>query len=89
MQAIKDYENNKWKVIGQKVGKPAKVRSPVFFLFRSVVYHLVLALATIASCRGHGLATDRDILRLLASTSSTTRLGPQARPSQTLLGSES
>jgi len=26
MQAIKDYENNKWKVIGQKVGKPAKVR---------------------------------------------------------------
>jgi hypothetical protein len=26
MQAIKDYENNKWKVIGQKLGKPAKVR---------------------------------------------------------------
>lgn len=25
LQAIKDYENNKWKVIGQKVGKPAKV----------------------------------------------------------------
>ena len=24
MNAIKDYENNKWKVIGQKVGKPAK-----------------------------------------------------------------
>ncbi|OQO14339.1 hypothetical protein B0A48_01215 [Cryoendolithus antarcticus] len=24
LQAIKDYENNKWKVIGQKVGKPAK-----------------------------------------------------------------
>ena len=23
--AIKEYENNKWKVIGQKVGKPAKV----------------------------------------------------------------
>ncbi|GAB1738515.1 hypothetical protein NU219Hw_g3321t1 [Hortaea werneckii] len=23
-KAIKDYENNKWKVIGQKVGKPAK-----------------------------------------------------------------
>ena len=31
MQAIKDYENNKWKVIGQKVGKPAKVR--LMFLF--------------------------------------------------------
>jgi hypothetical protein len=26
MQAIKDYESNKWKVIGQKLGKPAKVR---------------------------------------------------------------
>ena len=25
LQAIKDYENNKWKVIGAKVGKPAKV----------------------------------------------------------------
>ncbi|KAK3069284.1 hypothetical protein LTR53_003944 [Teratosphaeriaceae sp. CCFEE 6253] len=24
LQAIKDYENNKWKVIGLKVGKPAK-----------------------------------------------------------------
>ena len=33
MQAIKDYENNKWKVIGQKVGKPAKVRNPVFLSF--------------------------------------------------------
>ena len=28
LQAIKDYENNKWKVIGQKVGKPAKVKQP-------------------------------------------------------------
>ena len=25
MAAIKEYEQNKWKVIGQKVGKPAKV----------------------------------------------------------------
>ena len=33
MQAIKDYENNKWKVIGQKVGKPAKVRTFFSFLF--------------------------------------------------------
>ncbi|OTA95661.1 hypothetical protein M434DRAFT_184654 [Hypoxylon sp. CO27-5] len=24
LSAIKDYENNKWKTIGQKVGKPAK-----------------------------------------------------------------
>lgn len=31
MQAIKDYENNKWKVIGQKVGKPAKVRLMFYF----------------------------------------------------------
>lgn len=26
LQAIKDYENNKWKAIGARVGKPAKVR---------------------------------------------------------------
>jgi hypothetical protein len=25
LNAIKEYENNKWKVIGAKVGKPAKV----------------------------------------------------------------
>lgn len=25
--AIKEYEANKWKHIGQKLGKPAKVRS--------------------------------------------------------------
>lgn len=28
LNAIKEYDANKWKVIGQKVGKPAKV-SPV------------------------------------------------------------
>ncbi|GAB1204715.1 hypothetical protein APSETT445_003378 [Aspergillus pseudonomiae] len=27
-EAIKEYEASKWKVIGQKVGKPAKVRAP-------------------------------------------------------------
>lgn len=26
LAAIKEYEASKWKVIGQKVGKPAKVR---------------------------------------------------------------
>ena len=26
LAAIKEYEANKWKVVGQKVGKPAKVR---------------------------------------------------------------
>ena len=30
LSAIKDYENNKWKTIGQKVGKPAKVRLLLF-----------------------------------------------------------
>jgi hypothetical protein len=29
LQAIKDYENNKWKTIGARVGKPAKVRLDV------------------------------------------------------------
>jgi hypothetical protein len=27
LNAIKEYETNKWKVIGAKVGKPAKVES--------------------------------------------------------------
>jgi hypothetical protein len=26
LAAIKEYDANKWKAIGQKVGKPAKVR---------------------------------------------------------------
>ena len=32
-EAIKEYEANKWKVIGQKVGKPAKVSPNFFTLF--------------------------------------------------------
>lgn len=36
LQAIKDYENNKWKVIGAKVGKPAKVGYSVLRLVGSV-----------------------------------------------------
>lgn len=31
-EAIKEYEANKWKVIGQKVGKPAKVSSTSIIL---------------------------------------------------------
>lgn len=27
-EAIREYEANKWKTIGQKVGKPAKVADP-------------------------------------------------------------
>lgn len=32
LNAIKDYETNKWKVIGQKVGKPAKVSHEILCL---------------------------------------------------------
>jgi hypothetical protein len=31
LQAIKEYEAQKWKVIGQKLGKPAKVRRLLMF----------------------------------------------------------
>jgi hypothetical protein len=41
LQAIKDYENNKWKVIGQKVGKPAKVC--VLFLLSPIVVVCLLS----------------------------------------------
>ena len=30
LAAIKEYEASKWKVIGQKVGKPAKVDQPAY-----------------------------------------------------------
>jgi hypothetical protein len=36
LAAIKEYDANKWKVIGQKVGKPAKVRSPFFLTHRVI-----------------------------------------------------
>ena len=35
LNAIKEYETNKWKVIGQKVGKPAKVSFATVFLQQS------------------------------------------------------
>jgi hypothetical protein len=35
LAAIKEYDANKWKVIGQKVGKPAKV-CPIRFCDRAV-----------------------------------------------------
>ena len=38
LAAIKDYENSKWKVIGQKVGKPAKV-GPTHKAFPSPLRH--------------------------------------------------
>ncbi len=37
LNAIKDYENNKWKVIGQKVGKPAKVCQCTIALSAAVI----------------------------------------------------
>lgn len=36
-EAIKEYDANKWKVVGQKVGKPAKVSSSIYlFGFDSI-----------------------------------------------------
>ena len=35
-EAIREYEVNKWKVIGQKVGKPAKVKSSTCSRFWAV-----------------------------------------------------
>jgi hypothetical protein len=40
LNAIKEYETNKWKVIGAKVGKPAKVRSPILPVLR--LAHFIL-----------------------------------------------
>ena len=66
MQAIKDYENNKWKVIGQKVGKPAKVRTLFPFPFSPSLLGFVLV--TIAShltpSRFRSCCAGRETLRL-------------------------
>ena len=77
MQAIKDYENNKWKVIGQKVGKPAKVR--ILFSLHPLrpskvqvpVPVPVPVPVTIASptSRSRPRCRFREIFRLLASIS--------------------
>jgi len=37
LAAIKEYDANKWKAIGQKVGKPAKVRPGCCYM-SSLVY---------------------------------------------------
>lgn len=52
MNAIKEYENNKWKVIGQKVGKPAKVRKdgPIHFDWDRSLTHRFTGLRAI--CKG-------------------------------------
>jgi len=71
MQAIKDYENNKWKVIGQKVGKPAKVR--ILFslhpLRPSKVQVPVPVTIASPTSRSRPRCRFREIFRLLASIS--------------------
>lgn len=44
-EAIKEYEANKWKAIGQKVGKPAKVSFYFLFFIFFIIY------LSISSCR--------------------------------------
>lgn len=82
MQAIKDYENNKWKVIGQKVGKPAKVRESVFlsvYLRRVIIWTWLWPQSHHASVQASPL--NAIYFRLFAWTSSTARFGSQARSS--------
>ena len=42
LAAIKEYEANKWKVIGQKLGKPAKVRTTITLIFFLSFFGLLL-----------------------------------------------
>lgn len=48
-EAIKEYEANKWKAIGQKVGKPAKVSFYFFFFF--LWFSFFFFYLSISSCR--------------------------------------
>jgi hypothetical protein len=68
MQAIKDYESNKWKVIGQKLGKPAKVRD-----FSVYVLPSLLRLRC-ASC----VVLFQNTSRVTARLSTTDALGPRS-----------
>jgi hypothetical protein len=71
MQAIKDYDTNKWKVIGQKVGKPAKVSS-------SLLFSLILRFARFsASCN-----TLRDLLSLDSRRLSAHAVGADFNPTR-------
>ena len=62
LSAIKDYENNKWKTIGQKVGKPAKV-----LVYLSKVARISCVLGTNHRCR-------RPVSNMPKSTSQITLL---------------
>lgn len=60
-EAIKEYEANKWKVIGQKVGKPAKV---AFFFFLAANADQVLA-GMRAICKGAFQERVKDVTALI------------------------
>jgi hypothetical protein len=45
--AIKEYENNKWKAIGQKVGKPAKVSTFVVIILLAIADSLRVGMRAI------------------------------------------
>ena len=65
LAAIKEYEASKWKVIGQKVGKPAKVRHGQYL--RRVEMLTLAGLRTI--CKGtfwrEGLESSRTLQRYI------------------------
>jgi hypothetical protein len=70
MQAIKDYESNKWKVIGQKLGKPAKVRDFSIYVLPS----LLRLRSCVVRC------PFPDASRVTARLSTTDALGPRSAP---------
>jgi hypothetical protein len=56
LAAIKEYDANKWKVIGQKVGKPAKVRVDGCCILSFVCKRPIL------TCTRHASSTQKRIL---------------------------
>ena len=56
LDAIKEYDANKWKVIGQKVGKPAKVRPSIRQRTSSPFVDISLGLRAV--CKGELCGKD-------------------------------
>jgi hypothetical protein len=42
LQAIKEYDAQKWKVIGQKLGKPAKVSKTLHVVPKTMLHFAVV-----------------------------------------------
>lgn len=63
-EAIKEYDANKWKVIGQKVGKPAKVSYTIYHIYLGLVSFLYRPCAKSTVRHRHANNTQKSISKI-------------------------